>query len=135
MRSCPDTGEALLGSDAIEWHKEWRPSAFVHALAFSLLPKLYQNLKQDCFLLVQVIILLDFTHSWHDAWVAKDEQKWYVALLVISVGCYIAAYTRFGILFIWFNPSGEDYGLNVFFLVMTMVLGFVNGIFHPVFIE
>jgi serine incorporator 1/3 len=30
------------------------------------------------FLLVQVIILLDATHSWNDAWVAKDEQKWLV---------------------------------------------------------
>ncbi|KAI6674044.1 hypothetical protein NL676_001950 [Syzygium grande] len=84
------------------------------------------------FLLVQVIILLDFAHSWNDAWVAKDEQKWYVALLVISVGCYIAAYTLSGILFICFNPSGEDYGLDVSFLVMTMVLGFVNGIVPPV---
>lgn len=28
------------------------------------------------FLLVQVIMLLDATHSWNDAWVAKDEQKW-----------------------------------------------------------
>ena len=28
------------------------------------------------FLLVQVIILLDFTHTWNDAWVEKDEQKW-----------------------------------------------------------
>lgn len=112
-------------------------------------------------------MLLDFTHSWNDAWVAKDEQKWsvrvfeysslsfflpsqvrllwslssdgsldlfrYIALLVISIGCYIAAYTLSGILFIWFNPSGEDCGLNVFFLVMTMILGFVNGIvaLHP----
>lgn len=29
------------------------------------------------FLLVQVIILLDATHSWNDSWVAKDERKWY----------------------------------------------------------
>lgn len=28
------------------------------------------------FLLVQVIILLEFVHSWNDAWVEKDEQKW-----------------------------------------------------------
>lgn len=32
------------------------------------------------FLLVQVLILLDFTHSWNDAWVAKDEQKWLVQI-------------------------------------------------------
>lgn len=28
------------------------------------------------FLLVQVVILLDFSHSWNAAWVEKDEQKW-----------------------------------------------------------
>lgn len=30
------------------------------------------------FLLVQVIILLDATHTWNDALVAKDERKWLV---------------------------------------------------------
>lgn len=30
------------------------------------------------FLLIQVMILLDCTHAWNDAWVEKDEQKWYV---------------------------------------------------------
>ncbi|KAF4358736.1 hypothetical protein CsatB_026070 [Cannabis sativa] len=85
------------------------------------------------FLLVQVLILLDFTHSWNDAWVEKDEQKWYVALLVVSAGCYIAAFAFSGILFIWFNPSGQDCGLNIFFIVMTMILGFVFAIIalHP----
>ncbi|KAF5736816.1 serine incorporator [Tripterygium wilfordii] len=85
------------------------------------------------FLLVQVIILLDFVHTWNDAWVAKDERKWYIALLAVSVGCYLAAYTVSGLLFIWFNPSGHDCGLNVFFLVMTMILGFAFAVIalHP----
>ncbi|KAL6185859.1 hypothetical protein ACLB2K_041982 [Fragaria x ananassa] len=85
------------------------------------------------FLLVQVIILLDFTHSWNDAWVEKDEQKWYIALLAVSIGCYIAAFAFSGILFIWFNPSGNDCGLNVFFIVMTMVLAFAFAVIalHP----
>ncbi|KAL9233097.1 hypothetical protein vseg_008135 [Gypsophila vaccaria] len=85
------------------------------------------------FLLVQVVMLLDFTYTWNDAWVAKDEQKWYVALLAVSVGCYIAAFTFSGLLFIWFNPSGQDCGLNVFFIVMTMILAFAYGVIalHP----
>ncbi|KAD1696706.1 hypothetical protein E3N88_42454 [Mikania micrantha] len=85
------------------------------------------------FLLVQVIILLDATHSWNDAWVAKDEHKWFVALLAVSVTCYIAAFTISGLLFIWFNPSGNDCGLNVFFLVMTMILALSFAIIalHP----
>ncbi|KAK7303238.1 hypothetical protein RJT34_14140 [Clitoria ternatea] len=85
------------------------------------------------FLLIQVIILLDFTHNWNDSWVEKDEQKWYIALLAISIACYIAAFTVSGILFIWFNPSGYDCSLNVFFLVTTIILGFVFAIIalHP----
>ncbi|KAJ7980130.1 Serine incorporator [Quillaja saponaria] len=85
------------------------------------------------FLLVQVIILLDFTHTWNDTWVEKDEQKWYIALLAVSAGCYIAAFTFSGILFIWFNPSGHDCGLNVFFIVMTMIIAFALAIIalHP----
>lgn len=85
------------------------------------------------FLLVQVVLLLDFTYTWNDAWVEKDEQKWYIALLAVSVGCYIAAFTFSGLLFIWFNPSGQDCGLNVFFLVMTIILGFTFAVIalHP----
>lgn len=116
------------------------------------------------FLLVQVVLLLDFTHSWNDSWVEKDEQKWsvqvllppslkqyvfcsksclvtdeligidrYIALLVVSIGCYLAAFTFSGLLFIWFSPSGHDCGLNVFFLVITMILAFVFGVIalHP----
>lgn len=85
------------------------------------------------FLLVQVVILLDATHSWNDAWVAKDEQKWYYALLAISLTCYIAAFAIPGVLFIWFDPSGYDCGLNVFFLVMTMILAFTFAVIalHP----
>lgn len=85
------------------------------------------------FLLVQVVLLLDFTYTWNDAWVEKDEQKWYIALLAVSVGCYIAAFVFSGILFIWFNPSGNDCGLNVFFIVMTMILAFAFAVIalHP----
>jgi hypothetical protein len=85
------------------------------------------------FLLVQVIMLLDATHSWNDSWVAKDERKWYIALLVISIGCYLAAFVISGLLFIWFNPSGQDCGLNVFFLVMTIILAISFGVIalHP----
>ncbi|XP_010464184.1 PREDICTED: probable serine incorporator [Camelina sativa] len=85
------------------------------------------------FLLVQVVLLLDATHNWNDSWVEKDEKKWYIALLVISIVCYIATYAFSGILFIWFNPSGHDCGLNVFFIVMPMILAFVFAIIalHP----
>ncbi|MCO5608086.1 hypothetical protein L7F22_062292 [Adiantum nelumboides] len=85
------------------------------------------------FLLVQVLILLDFTHNWNAAWVAKDEQFWYVALLVASVISYLGTFTLSGFLYYWFNPSGESCSLNVFFITMTLILaaGFCILSLHP----
>ncbi|EPS68630.1 hypothetical protein M569_06136 [Genlisea aurea] len=85
------------------------------------------------FLLVQVVLLLDAVHTWNDSWVDKDEQKWYIALLVVTVACYIGTYAFSGILFIWFNPPGHDCGLNIFFLVMTMILALAFALIalHP----
>ncbi|CAK9870725.1 unnamed protein product [Sphagnum jensenii] len=85
------------------------------------------------FLLVQVIILLDFTHNWNAAWVAKDEQFWYIALLVVSVLCYLVSFAFSGLLFHWFTPSGADCQLNTFFIVFTLILAVSFAIIslHP----
>ncbi|KAK6915177.1 Serine incorporator/TMS membrane protein [Dillenia turbinata] len=86
------------------------------------------------FLLVQVVLLLDFVHGWNDKWVGYDEQFWYVALFVVSLVCYVATFTFSGLLFHWFTPSGHDCGLNTFFIVMTLIFVFVFAIVavHPV---
>uniref|UniRef100_A0A0D9Z9H1 Serine incorporator n=1 Tax=Oryza glumipatula TaxID=40148 RepID=A0A0D9Z9H1_9ORYZ len=85
------------------------------------------------FLLVQVVMLLDFTNNWNDSWIEKDEQKWEIALLVVTVVCYLSTFAFSGLLFTWFNPSGHDCGLNVFFITMTIILAFAFAIIalHP----
>lgn len=85
------------------------------------------------FLLVQVVLLLDFVHGWNDKWVGYDEQFWYIALFVVSLVCYVATFAFSGLLFHWFTPSGQDCGLNTFFIVMTLILAFVFAIvaLHP----
>ncbi|XP_068652877.1 uncharacterized protein [Aristolochia californica] len=85
------------------------------------------------FLLVQVVLLLDFVHGWNDNWVQKDEQFWYMALFVVSLVCYVATFSFSGLLFHWFTPSGYDCGLNTFFIVMTLILVFLFAIvaLHP----
>ncbi|KAL5699809.1 hypothetical protein ACHQM5_030660 [Ranunculus cassubicifolius] len=77
------------------------------------------------FLLVQVVLLLDFVHHWNNSWVEKDEQFWYIALFVVSMVCYIATFSFSGLLFHFFTPSGHDCGLNTFFIVMTLIFVFV----------
>ncbi|XP_021829377.1 probable serine incorporator [Prunus avium] len=85
------------------------------------------------FLLVQVVLLLDFVHGWNDKWVGYDEQFWYIALFVVSLVCYLATFVFSGLLFHWFTPSGHDCGLNTFFIVMTLICVFLFLIvaLHP----
>jgi hypothetical protein len=85
------------------------------------------------FLLVQVVLLLDFVHRWNDTWVGYDEQFWYVALMVVSLVCYVVTLSFSGLLFHWFTPSGQDCGLNTFFITMTLIFVFVFAIvaLHP----
>jgi hypothetical protein len=53
--------------------------------------------------------------------------------LVVSVVCYIATFSFSGLLFHWFTPSGQDCGLNLFFVVFTLMLVFLFAIvaLHP----
>ncbi|MBA0626983.1 hypothetical protein Godav_004546 [Gossypium davidsonii] len=112
------------------------------------------------FLLIQVVLLLDFVHGWNDKWVGYDEQFWlvllfdvfmvsvhcillipdllvfiyrYVALFIVSLVCYLATFGFSGLLFHWFTPSGQDCGLNTFFIVMTLILVILFAIvaLHP----
>ncbi|KAL3529003.1 hypothetical protein ACH5RR_008325 [Cinchona calisaya] len=85
------------------------------------------------FLLVQVVLLLDFVHRWNDKWVGYDEQFWYMALLIVSLVCYVATFAFSGLLFYLFTASGHDCGLNTFFIVMTLifVFAFIVVTLHP----
>ncbi|KAL8139313.1 hypothetical protein V2J09_005334 [Rumex salicifolius] len=85
------------------------------------------------FLCVQVVLLLDFVHKWNDTWVGYDEQFWYIALFVVSLVCYVATFGFSALLFHWFTPSGQDCGMNTFFIVMTLIFAFVFAVvsLHP----
>ncbi|KAF7845560.1 putative serine incorporator [Senna tora] len=90
------------------------------------------------FLLVQVVLLLDFVHRWNDTWVGYDDQFWldlyrYIALFVVSLVCYLGTIAFSGVLFHFFTASGHDCGLNTFFITMTLIFAFVFAIvaLHP----
>jgi hypothetical protein len=43
------------------------------------------------FLIIQMIILLDFTQSWNDAWVrnGEDDPRWLYGLLALTVTAFL----------------------------------------------
>lgn len=50
-------------------------SMFLEFLGF-FSAEILSKFGSGLFLLVQVVMLLDFTNNWNDSWVEKDEQKW-----------------------------------------------------------
>lgn len=43
------------------------------------------------FLIIQMIILLDFTQAWNDLWVAngEEDENWLYGLLGLTVTCFL----------------------------------------------
>eukprot|EP00873_Tetraselmis_striata_P044677 jgi/Tetstr1/464941/TSEL_009675.t1 len=75
------------------------------------------------FLVLQMLILLDFTQTLNDTWVEADDERYLYLLLAATVGCYVGTIGTAGFLFYLFNPqSGQPCSLNVFLIVSSLLL-------------
>lgn len=77
------------------------------------------------FILIQLVLIIDFAHSWAENWVAKYEEHeskiWYVALLISTITLYTIAIVGIVLLFVYFTSS-EGCILNKFFISMNLLL-------------
>lgn len=73
------------------------------------------------FILVQLVLLVDFAHSWAETWVANYEENesrgWYCALLSATFIQYALSITGIVLLYIYY-----DCALNRFFITFNMIL-------------
>lgn len=64
------------------------------------------------FILVQLILIIDFAHSWAEAWVGNYEETeskgWYVALLGITFLNYVLTIAGVSLLFVFFTTVSMD---------------------------
>lgn len=105
-------------------------------LFFSALPFLFPNglvaayawlahFGGAAFLVIQMIILLDFFQSWNESWVERGEQNvnWLYGLLALTVLSYAGTATIVGLCFRWFKPAGAgSCSLNTFLIVTALLL-------------
>lgn len=77
------------------------------------------------FILVQLVYVIDFAHTWSETWVQNHEESdgrgWFCALLSATAIQYILSIVGIVFLFINFTKSG-DCGLNKFFISINMIL-------------
>jgi len=64
------------------------------------------------FLLMQVLLLIDFGYSWNEKWIEYDEASdnesccgWKLAVLLSAALLYIGSITSWVLMFLWFGPQ------------------------------
>ncbi|GLC42848.1 hypothetical protein PLESTB_001430300 [Pleodorina starrii] len=105
-------------------------------LLFTLLPFLFPNevlnayswmarFGSGVFLVIQMIILLDFVQCWNDSWVAngEDDNRWLYGLMGLTCVGYGGTLTLAGFMYYWFKPAGAgSCSLNIALITLTLLL-------------
>lgn len=77
------------------------------------------------FTLIQLILIVDFAHSWAENWVGKYEETgsktWYVALLTVTFVLFGISIAGVVLLFVYFTQPGECM-LPKFFISFNLLL-------------
>ncbi|XGW05362.1 hypothetical protein V3C99_016042 [Haemonchus contortus] len=77
------------------------------------------------FILIQLILIVDFAHGLAESWVEtyeENESRWcYAGLLTFTFGCYAVALTTIVLMFIFYT-TGATCALPKFFISFNMIL-------------
>ncbi|KAG2425224.1 hypothetical protein HYH02_015051 [Chlamydomonas schloesseri] len=105
-------------------------------LLFTCLPFLFPNevlnvyswaarVGSGVFLIIQMIILLDFVQCWNDSWAAngEEDERWLYGLMGLTVVGYGGTLTLAGLMYAWFKPAGAgSCSLNIGLITLTLLL-------------
>lgn len=77
------------------------------------------------FILIQLVLIIDFAHSWAESWVDNyqetESKGWYCALFFFTILQYAITITTIVLLFVYYGPSG-DCKLHHFFISFNLIL-------------
>ncbi|KFM24734.1 putative serine incorporator [Auxenochlorella protothecoides] len=87
------------------------------------------------FLLTQMVIVVDVTQAWNDAWVeaGDEDETWLYGLLAATLGALGGCVALAALCFHFFAPASQDCSLNLTLISLTLVLVVVMALtsFHP----
>ncbi|XP_077990097.1 serine incorporator 1-like isoform X2 [Glandiceps talaboti] len=77
------------------------------------------------FIIIQLVLLIDFAHTWNESWVEKMEdgnsKGWYFALLFFTIIFYLISITGIVLFYIYYTEP-HACTLNKFFISFNMIL-------------
>ncbi|XP_063079161.1 serine incorporator 1 [Engraulis encrasicolus] len=78
-----------------------------------------------CFILIQLVLLIDFAHSWNESWVEKMEEGnsrcWYAALLSATALNYVLSLISLVLFYVYYTHS-DGCAENKTFISINMLL-------------
>ena len=74
---------------------------------------MFSRFGSGFFLVIQMMLLLDFTHAWNDSWVSKEHYGWVAGLLTMTTACYGLCVAGVVVMYEFFDPAGEGEFLGV----------------------
>ncbi|KAL2090996.1 hypothetical protein ACEWY4_013259 [Coilia grayii] len=84
-----------------------------------------------CFILIQLVLLIDFAHSWNESWVDRMEKEnakvWYAALMSVTALNYVLSAVAVTLFYVVYTQP-EACALNKFFISFNMLLCTVASI-------
>lgn len=89
------------------------------------------------FMVVQLILLVDFAHSWSESWLNKAEEGsrcYSFGLILASAIMYLVSFIGTVLMFVYYtNVSGESCTRNKFFIAFNLCLGVIctAAAIHP----
>ncbi|XP_037626367.1 serine incorporator 1 [Sebastes umbrosus] len=90
------------------------------------------------FILIQLVLLVDFAHSWNESWVDKMEtgnsRCWYTALLAVTILNYILSFISVVLFFVFYTKPDGCF-INKFFIsfnTLFCILVSVLSVLHKV---
>ncbi|XP_050431869.1 probable serine incorporator isoform X2 [Adelges cooleyi] len=103
--------------------------------SFFIAPEGFSHIWMICgmiggfiYLVLQFVQVLDSAHSlaesWLDNWEQTESKKWYFALLLTTILCYVLAFAGVIVMYHSFT-QGDGCGLNKFFITLTVVICFI----------
>ena len=102
-------------------------------LAFNIIPffmpnnvmevySVFARFGSGFFLVMQMFILLEFTHVWNDSWVSKEHYGWVAGLLTLTTASYGLCVAGLVVMYEFFDPSGADCKTNVTLITVTLLM-------------
>merc|ERR1712018_1016850 len=85
------------------------------------------------FILIQLVLIIDFAHSWAEAWIGNleesDHKGWLATLMSITGLFYSAAITVIVLLYVYYTGEhAGQYKLNEFFISFNLILSVILSV-------